>query len=151
MILMRNHKDRIKLAWKIRNALPWSSVVAGAVGCRFVEIARGEQFRGSRTFGRCTEVWSREVIGSRLIQWNGDGPVLVWEYIRAQPTQHSAMKLIHQTTLAAHGRGWLDAAAEELVKLAADWLVPVAKDEIAKQLKADEQFEIRIHPLETMP
>jgi len=152
---MRNEKSRLALARAIRERLPWSSVVAGSKGHPFIRIDRGETIVGSsrpaepQKSGWQGSAWSRPVEGSRYLLWDASrGYVEICQNVPCPPKYAEAWKVL-KTFRAPRktGTGWTAEAAGVLVELSRRWLRPVTPDRVNKQLRKDERFKIRIHPL----
>ena len=155
---MMRYKDRVALAWAIRERLPWASVVAGAPHCAFIDVLRGETIIGqskpedpSKTSWRGS-VWSRPPIGSRYLRWEAKrGYVEICEHVYCPPGYADAWKVVKTYKAPrSSGKGWIEEAAKALSSLARRMLRALPLEKIAAQLKASESFEIQIHPLKEM-
>lgn len=141
---MNTQIKRIKLALRIYQALPWCNVTAGASGCRFIELDRGEDIVGSTR----NSSWVRPAIGSRLLHWTVGKPIELYQQIVPVldvGRVHSAFKLLQSFDEPEYrGRGWMDRTAAYLIDLAEQHLVPLGEIEAESQLRAGERFEIRV-------
>lgn len=145
---MTSHKDRLELAWMIRDRLPWASVVAGAKGYNFIDISRGETITGSDA----NSAWSRAVPGSFHVQYESSrgygGEVKLYEYLLPKVREHSRERFHKYLNPVPpkKGGGWMETAADCLAEHAAANLPAV--DPATIVLAKGERFEIRIHELE---
>lgn len=166
---IKRYNDRLSLCHALREALPEASIVCGARHHSFITLDRGESVHGQSGFDAdgkpksefgVTSVWSRPPIGKRYIEWaheRGRDRIVVREHEQV-PVHMMARYATAERSLAIivppvdFGREhWLREAVQVLVGAFREWIRPVASEDIERQLRTGERFEVRIHKLDPMP
>ena len=144
---MKTYKTRLKIAWKLRELLPWASVIAGAPRHPFIEVWRPETIVGSTS----NSAWSRSIPGSRYLHVEHD-EIECCENLAPGPGQHSRWKVTKTIGGVVYGGPkTIDAFAKVIADVATMFVVPMTNEQIEADMRPNERVEQRVHDLDIVP